>query len=149
MDLRERFNQYLYKTANCWFWIGFVDNLGYGRIWTGGSSKLAHVISYKLHVGEFADGLFVLHKCSMRQCINPEHLYLGTHIENAADSAKEGTKDTRSFMTHCKYGHEYTQENTKFRIQDGTRICLKCRDRWNEESNQRRKNAKQGAHISI
>lgn len=73
--------------TNCWNWKGFIAPNGYGRARSieTGSLEYAHRTSYKYFVGEIADGLYVLHKCNNPQCVNPDHLYLGTAKDNAAD----------------------------------------------------------------
>ena len=73
----------------CWRWQGHVADSGYGRldIRTGGRRKTirAHRHSYTLFVGEIPRGLHVLHRCDVRDCVNPEHLFLGTDKDNIHD----------------------------------------------------------------
>jgi hypothetical protein len=76
--------------GGCWLWTGDTDPLhGYGRIYFDGVQHKAHRASYGAFVGKVGD-LWVLHKCDVRPCVNPDHLYLGGRIENAADMVARG-----------------------------------------------------------
>lgn len=76
------------KTDGCWLWMKHTDKLGYGRCYSMGFSK-AHRLSYFLHNGDFDRKLFVLHKCDVRNCVNPKHLFLGTQDDNMKDCARK------------------------------------------------------------
>ena len=56
--------------------------------------------------GPIPNGLWVLHRCNMGACVNPDHLYLGTHQDNMRDMARSGIKK-RFRNTHCPRGHRY------------------------------------------
>lgn len=91
-SLECRFWSKVYKTANCWFWVG-NRNLkdGYGRIWTNRKNRRAHIVSWELHhKTTFPDGKSGLHTCDIKQCVRPDHVFPGTEKENCADSAKKG-----------------------------------------------------------
>ena len=68
----------------CWLWTRSTDS-GYGVIGSRGFEKHAHRQSYRLFVGEIPEGIQVLHKCDVRECCNPEHLFLGTIGDNMRD----------------------------------------------------------------
>jgi len=65
----------------CWIYNGYLDRDGYG-IFDG---YRTHRIAYFLRNGTFDPTMFVLHNCDIRNCINPDHLYLGTHLDNMKD----------------------------------------------------------------
>ena len=58
----------------CWRWDLSKKADGYGQVWVNGTVKLAHRISYEIHVGPIPDGLVLDHLCRNRACINPQHL---------------------------------------------------------------------------
>lgn len=86
----ERFWASVDKTDGCWLWTALADEHGYGlRHWQGRRQK-AHRISWQLANGPIPDGLHVLHHCDTPGCVNPGHLYLGTHADNMRDMAARG-----------------------------------------------------------
>src|SRR5580692_2166289 len=76
----------------CWPWGGNHNAHGYGFLVIGGRGKrvLAHRFSYEMHKGLIPTGLFVLHACDNPPCVNPAHLFLGTHKDNTRDSMEKG-----------------------------------------------------------
>ncbi len=96
MNSQQKLNSFLAQvdqTGDCWFWVGYCDKAGYGRIHKNWALEMgtdkAHRISYLLHKGDI-NGLDVLHQCDVRNCVNPEHLRLGTQTENNKDRDTRG-----------------------------------------------------------
>lgn len=112
----ERFWKSVHKTENCWLWIGTKNLKGYGNIPRGknGTSPIkAHRASWIIHNGTIPKGLCVLHNCpggDRADCVNPQHLWLGTIQDNNRD---QGSKGRRSPPPKF-YGVEW------HRIHDGT-----------------------------
>lgn len=76
----------------CWEWTAALNRDGYGQFNCGlgsGYSFKASRISWKLHFGEIPEGLNVLHRCDNRKCVNPNHLFLGTHKDNTDDKVSK------------------------------------------------------------
>ena len=85
----ERFLPKVDKTDTCWLWTACTDALGYGRINALGENK-AHRLSYRLYRGDIPTGMKILHSCDVRNCVNPDHLRIGTQAENVRDSVERG-----------------------------------------------------------
>ena len=73
----------------CWIWQQSKRE-GYGRIVRHGRTWQAHVFSYVTHIGEVPLGLQINHKCHVRACVNPEHLYAGSQQQNMQDMKDAG-----------------------------------------------------------
>lgn len=90
---KDRFMERVEADPNsgCWLWTGALDIGGYGLIGGAGLSNLkVHRLSYEANVGPIPPGLFVLHKCDVRCCCNPNHLFVGTKQDNAIDAVRKG-----------------------------------------------------------
>lgn len=111
----------------CWIYNNDPNNYGCIRN-EGGvlSDKLnAHVLSAQLYFDNYDPSLFVLHKCDVRGCFNPDHLFQGTQSENIQDCVSKGRqKEIRK--THCARGHEFNEVNTKINKR-GKRVCQICK----------------------
>ena len=112
----ERFHKkYDKHESGCWLWNGATFGGGYGWFFLskkGGKRKsdYAHRASWKIHRGKIPDGMQVLHRCDVMYCVNPDHLFLGTNLDNIKDrlsksrpkTGTRGSKHQRAKLTESK-----------------------------------------------
>ena len=98
--LLERFWKRVVKhESGCWLYGGERFGNKYAQISFGGREArytLAHRFSYEIHHGEIGRGKFVCHKCDVRNCVNPDHLYSGDHEDNNQDRVDRGRSKGKS-----------------------------------------------------
>lgn len=108
----------------CWLWGGPSNRQGYG-MWR--NRHLAHRESWKRERGPIEQGLLVLHICDQKSCVNPRHLYLGTHAENGIDAHVRGRMpDQRKQFCpkgHAKEGDNLLTIRSKGRLEHRCRQC--------------------------
>jgi hypothetical protein len=82
--------------SGCWEWLRAVRTDGYGTVKDRRDITVgAHRVSWQEHKGEIPEGLHVLHKCDNKLCVNPDHLFLGTHKDNMKDMIGKGRSNTK------------------------------------------------------
>lgn len=130
-SLEERFFSRLKKEINgCWHWTGGKNGAGYGAIQDKLKYIQAHRLSWELHQGEIPDGMFVCHKCDNPSCVNPLHLFLGSHSDNMKDKALKG----RAKGAHDGEEHPFAKltvkkvKEIKQLIADGERTYILARN---------------------
>ena len=86
--IEERFWKRVNKTETCWLWTGAKLQKGYGRLWLERTRKVesAHRVSWEIKYGPVPESLCVLHRCDVPSCVRPDHLFLGTMIDNMRDA---------------------------------------------------------------
>jgi hypothetical protein len=116
--------------GECWIWMHSRYEKGYGKFRSGPTMVKAHRWAYEHWIEPIPSGLTIHHKCEQPRCVNPNHLEPKTSEQNY----RLGYWGNR---THCKNGHEYTEENTAYRpAKDGKsrRSCRECERRNNRAS---------------
>lgn len=116
----------------CWLYTGPLNNQGYGHVGYNGRQEYVHRATYMALVGPIPEGLQIDHLCRKRACANPEHLEPVTQHENLL----RGYWGAR---THCKNGHELTDDNVrlvgKHRTERKCRACERDRGRRQRAGN--------------
>jgi hypothetical protein len=103
--------------TGCFLFMGCVTKAGYGVV----GRKYTHRVMYEHLVGPIPAGLFLCHRCDVRRCWNPSHLFPGTAADNTRDAVSKGRF---SLETHCRHGHAYDATNTA--KTNGARRCRVC-----------------------
>ena len=130
------------KTDTCWLWTGGKDTGGYGALRVkaprlSNKKVRASRYSWELHNGPIPEGLWVLHTCDVRHCVNPAHLWLGTRQDNVDDMKAKG-RQAYANKTHCKWGHPLFGDNL-YQPEERHRACRTCRRRYALEWKQRQR----------
>ena len=117
------------RVDDCWMWPGATDRDGYGlcTIPEPKRTRGAHRVALASSMGVDVDhlrGQVVMHSCDTPPCVNPNHLSVGTQLENVRDMhEKDRANATR---THCLRGHELTDQNVYVQRSTGKRRCATC-----------------------
>lgn len=138
-DIARLFGRLKLAPNGCWEWQGKLIQ-GYGRTEIGGEHGNAHRLMYAWVCGPIprGHGWHVDHAvCQNRRCCNPVHLELVTARVNTLRG--NGITAQQIRRNHCAAGHLYTDENTRIRPSDGSRLCRNCRRQHSQKAYRRKK----------
>lgn len=112
--------------SECWVWIGYVLNSGYGCVRHAGRRWLTHRLSYAALVGDLGSGLQIDHLCRNTRCVNPSHLELVSQRENILRGTAPSAR--AAVAVCCPSGHPYAGENLRVRREGAAshRVCITC-----------------------
>lgn len=88
--LQERFWAKVRKTPTCWEWTASLTGAGYGKIGVNGRIITASRLSFEWACGPIPPGMFICHHCDNPKCVRPDHLFLGTALDNSRDCKAKG-----------------------------------------------------------
>lgn len=114
MSIKDRFNIYVDASNKdgCWIWIGARQRRDrYGTFGIDGKMYLSHRVSYQIHKGEIPQGMHVLHTCDVPYCVNPDHLFLGSHHDNMTDKENKGRG--KQAKGECSGNAKLTEDNVR------------------------------------
>lgn len=120
----ERFFNKVYKSDEpngCWLWTAGRFTTGYGMFYYNGKHVLAHRFSYQQFVGDIPEGYFVCHKCDTPLCVNPDHLFAGTRLENMQDMSRKGRTLAQAHPERLARGDRHGTRTHPERIARGER----------------------------
>jgi hypothetical protein len=95
----------------CWIWNGYITPNGYGQTRIGGRNSKAiqaHRLSWLVNFGEIPKDMHILHKCDNRPCCNPNHLFIGTNLDNILDRVSKD-RSNRWIKTAPREKHPRTK----------------------------------------
>ena len=115
--------------ADCWLWMGTKTkkDVGYGRLMIEGRFRPAHRVAWELHHGQtMPSHLHACHHCDNPPCVNPHHIFAGTHSDNQRDAIAKGIYRPPA-NERCLRGHLMSGDNLYIEPGRGKRACRKCR----------------------
>lgn len=136
------------KNNSCWEWTGGLNTSGYGEIHINKKRYLVHRYSYELHYGPIPEELIICHKCDNKKCVNPDHLMLGTYLDNSLDMKSKGRSklcshkgeangrvilneiQVKQIIKLLKIGIKGTEIANQFNVNKSTIYGIKKNRRW-------------------
>lgn len=137
---------YRMNDRDCWEWLGYIENRGYGVLVYKFERYKAHRLSWMIHYGSIPEDKIVMHICDNRKCVNPIHLKLGTQDDNMKDckTKQRNVKHTGedhgmallsesqviNILSELKQGVKSKDLAHKYRVHRGTIDAIKLNKSW-------------------
>jgi hypothetical protein len=116
--IAERFWSKVDRTGDCWLWLGSRHKFGYGNFNPTRNKKVgAHRVAWELTFGPVPEGLWVLHSCDNSPCCRPDHLFLGTPLDNHADMMAKNRQAKGDRMGYAKLTESQAKEVRRLRAE--------------------------------
>jgi hypothetical protein len=136
----KRFWDKVEITKSCWIWRGAISSSGYGSFWFQNRGWKSHRVAFALSRGNLLPGLLVLHKCDNPLCVRPDHLFLGTNLDNNRDMISKGrrvygnakltTRQVQQIKSLLSKGYSQKQVRLKFHISSALVSNIANGRRW-------------------
>ena len=114
----DRFWSKVDKSGECWLWRGARNKSGYGIFWNIAAKRRerAHRVAWELTNGPIPRGRNACHRCDNPPCVRPDHLFIGSHADNAKDMWGKGR--ARHFTGRpqggeLNYAHKLTDQGVR------------------------------------
>jgi HNH endonuclease len=132
VTMEERFWSKVKKTDGCWLWESALKirnpQKAYGHFRWDGKNRPAHRVAWEIANGKpFPDGMFACHHCDNPNCVNPDHIFVGTAKDNARDAVLKGRVRGSKQEGYCIRGHALTPDNL-YMSRRGDRVCRICKN---------------------
>lgn len=137
-EMMMKFMRLVNQTDGCWLWQGSKFANGYGRY---GRCSYAHRFAYELFIGPIPDGLQVCHRCDIKHCVRPEHLFLGTQADNMRDARQKGRirSGAKEHPERMQRGTQHWTHRIPSRISRGARHSETLKGKSSGERNSQAK----------
>jgi len=113
--------------SGCQVWQGWANASGYGCMVIKRVTYTVHRLAYAVWRGPVPEGKCVLHRCDNRRCVNPDHLFLGSHKDNNRDRARKGRSATGERNGRSKLKAEHVREIRRLHAKHDLSLCALAR----------------------
>lgn len=126
-DVQGRFWKKVLKSENCWIWSG-GNNGTYGTIQIYGRAYYAHRVSFELNGNVIEENKVIMHSCDNPLCVNPNHLFMGSQLDNMRDKMNKGRyKVTAGDHKGIKNAAAKINDDTAFNIRKDRELGMSIR----------------------
>jgi len=103
----DRFWKRVRKTESCWIWTGTATRKGYGTFYLWQNVPIrSHRFSWMIHFGDVPEESLVCHHCDNRLCVRPDHLFVGSHLDNQRDKVEKRRHARGSRIANAKLDND-------------------------------------------